>query len=131
MPLDAKMRKLKFIAQCEGQLNQTDGRQVTQRYVTDLLSTQLPELGFQTLSQSGDQIAISVDDQALPLSVTCQGHDAEGHMLCEIISYPEEGQDWLERITEQSLLNQLAQAVENTLKKDQAFSQFEWKTDQR
>jgi hypothetical protein len=33
----------------------------------------------------------------------------------------------LERISERSLLNQLAQAVENSLKEDEAFSGFEWK----
>ena len=86
------------------------------------------QYGFQTLSQSGDQVAVSVDNQSLPLSVTCQSHEAEGHLVCEITSYPDEEQDWLDRITEQSLLNQLAQAVENTLKEDESFSEFKWTT---
>lgn len=45
-------------------------------------------------------------------------------MVCEISSYPAEEQDWLDRITEQSLLNQLAQAVETTLKKPASFFGF-------
>jgi hypothetical protein len=48
-------------------------------------------------------------------------------MVCEISSYPAEEQDWLERITEQSLLNQLAQAVESALKTEDSFGHFEWK----
>lgn len=49
------------------------------------------------------------------------------HLICEIASYPDEEQDWLDRITEQSLLNQLAQAVEASLKEQESFSEFEWK----
>ena len=36
--------------------------------------------------------------------------------------------DWLDRITERSLLNQLAQAVETSLKEQESFSEFEWKS---
>ena len=130
MPLDTSMRKLQFTANCEKHNHaalQSSDRHVTQEYVADLLSKELGEYGFQTLSQSGDHVAISVDNHSLPLSITCQGHDQNGHLVCEITSYPDEDQDWLDRITEQSLLNQLAQAVENTLKQDEAFSEFEWK----
>ncbi|NNH01532.1 MULTISPECIES: hypothetical protein [Acinetobacter Taxon 24D] len=125
------MRKLQFTANCEKHNHvsqQPNDCHVTQEYVADLLSKELGQYGFQTLSQSGDQVAVSVDNQSLPLSVTCQGHDAEGHLVCEITSYPDEEQDWLDRITEQSLLNQLAQAVENTLKEDESFSEFKWTT---
>ncbi len=131
MPLDLEMRKLQFTANCEKHNHlsqQSNDCHVTQQYVADLLSKELGQYGFQTLSQSGDQVAVSVDNQSLPLSVTCQSHDAEGHLVCEITSYPAEEQDWLDRITEQSLLNQLAQAVENTLKEDESFSGFEWKS---
>lgn len=130
MPLDTSMRKLQFTANCEKHNHaslQTGDRHVTQEYVADLLSKELGEYGFQTLSQSGDHVAVSVDNHSLPLSITCQGHDQDGHLVCEITSHPDEDQDWLDRITEQSLLNQLAQAVENTLKQDEAFSEFEWK----
>ena len=131
MRLDAPMRKLQFTANCEKHNHvsqQPNDCHVTQEYVADLLSKELGQYGFQTLSQSGDQVAVSVDNQSLPLSVTCQSHDAEGHLVCEITSYPDEEQDWLDRITEQSLLNQLAQAVENTLKEDESFSEFKWTT---
>ena len=131
MRLDAPMRKLQFTANCEKHdhvSQQPKDCHVTQEYVADLLSKELGQYGFQTLSQSGDQVAVSVDNQSLPLSVTCQSHDAEGHLVCEITSYPDEEQDWLDRITEQSLLNQLAQAVENTLKEDESFSEFKWTT---
>ena len=127
MPLDNTMRKLQFAANCERQPEAEDSN-VVQKQVADLLATKLGDYGFQTLSQSGDQIAVSVDNHALPLSVTCQGHNVDGHLVCEITSYPDEDQDWLDRIAEQSLLNQLAQAVENTLKEDESFSQFQWKS---
>lgn len=122
------MRKLKFNADCEKH-GHADSKacHVTQGYVADLLSKKLGQYGFQTLPQSGDHIAVSVDDKSLPLSVTCQSKNEDGHMVCEITSYPDENQDWLDRITEQSLLNQLAQAVENTLKDNEEFSNFEWK----
>lgn len=122
------MRKLQFNAGNE-KLVQADQNacRVTQGYVADLLSKKLGQYGFQTLSQSGDQVAVSVDNQSLPLSITCQSSTVDGHMVCEITSHPEENQDWLDRITEQSLLNQLAQAVENTLKDNKEFSHFEWK----
>lgn len=127
MPLDRAMRKLQFAADCKHQA-ETDGRCAAQKQVADLLVSRLGQYGFKTLPQSGDQVAVSVDNHALPLSITCQGHD--GQLVCEITSYPDEGQDWLERITEQSLLNQLAQAVENTLKEDESFSKFQWKNSQ-
>ncbi len=124
------MRKLQFTANCEKHnhaSSQMNDCHVTQEYVADLLSKELGEYGFQTLSQSGDQVAVSVDNQSLPLSITCHSGDVEGYLVCEIASYPAEEQNWLDRITEQSLLNQLAQAVENTLKEDESFSEFEWK----
>ena len=129
MPLGRAMRKLQFTANCELHQHMVEsGNQchITQEYVADLLVGKLSQYGFHTLPQSGDHVAVSVDNHALPLSITCQGSDQEGHLVCEITSYPTEDQDWLDRIAEQSLLNQLAQAVENTLKKDQNFSEFKW-----
>lgn len=120
------MRILQFIAQCE-QHQQADRCALAQHQITQLLAQQLEHYGFQTLSQSGHQIAVSVEDHTLPLAVTCQSQNDEGYVVCEISSYPEEEQDWLDRITEQSLLNQLAHAVEAALKTNAAFSQFEWK----
>nr|ART89878.1 hypothetical protein [uncultured bacterium] len=48
--------------------------------------------------------------------------------MCEISSHPEEEQDWFSRIEMQSVIKQLAQAVENTLKQDKSFAEFEWKS---
>lgn len=107
--------------------NNAQTEQQTRDYVANLLERDLLKYGFKTLGQSGAHIAISVEEHELPLSINCDSRDAEGHLICEISSYPEEEQDWLDRITEQSLLNQLAQAVENTLKEDESFSDFEWK----
>lgn len=129
MPLGSIMRKLQFTANCEQHQHQAvAGNQchITQEYVADLLVGKLGQYGFHTLPQSGDHVAVSVDNHALPLSITCQGSDLEGHLVCEITSYPTEDQDWLDRISERSLINQLAQAVENSLKTDESFSGFEW-----
>ncbi len=121
------MRKLKFMVNNDNQ-NNIQAEKQTQDYVTNLLAHDLAKYGFKTLPQSGAHIAISVEEHTLPLSIRCETRDEQGHLICEISSYPEEEQDWLDRITEQSLLNQLAQAVENTLKEDELFSDFEWKT---
>lgn len=120
------MRVLQFIAHCEAN-NNVNACLLAQKHVTQLLADKLADFGFETLSQSGDHIAVSVEEHELPLAVSCQSQDDNGQMVCEISSYPAEEQDWLERITEQSLLNQLAQAVETTLKSDKNFHDFKWK----
>ena len=120
------MRKLKFVANRDIKNQLNDFKEV-QTYVADLLAHKLVDHGFETLSQSGAQVAVSVDEHALPLSVSCESRSEDGHLVCEIMSYPEEDQDWLDRITEQSLLNQLELAVESTLKEHEALSEFEWK----
>ena len=119
------MRTLQFIAHCETAPHLHDDMAVSKQ-VTQLLAEKLAEYGFETLSQSGEHIAVSVEQHELPLAVSCQHQTEQGHMVCEISSYPAEEQDWLDRITEQSLLNQLAQAVETTLKSQTHFSNFEW-----
>ncbi|WP_407410675.1 hypothetical protein [Acinetobacter sp.] len=119
------MRTLQFIAHCETAPHPHDDMAVSKQ-VTQLLAEKLAEYGFETLSQSGEHIAVSVEQHELPLAVSCQHQTEQGHMVCEISSYPAEEQDWLDRITEQSLLNQLAQAVETTLKSQTHFSNFEW-----
>lgn len=121
------MRKLKFMASPQSQ-QQLQGCQQTQEYVAHLLTEELAKYGFKTLAQSGAQVAVSVDEYELPLSVSCETRDQDGHLVCEIASYPDEQQDWLARITERSLLNQLAQAVETSLKQHETFSEFEWKS---
>ena len=68
------MKKLQFVANCDHQPEVNDFK-LAQKQVADLLAMKLGQYGFETLSQSGDQIAVSVDNHALPLSVTCQEHD--------------------------------------------------------
>ena len=121
------MKTLQFTAQCMTPQAVADTR-AAQQQVTRLLTEKLAQYGFEALSQSGGQIAVMVEQHELPLSVSCEAEEGNSqHLVCSITSYPEEEQDWLERITEQSLLNQLAQAVEQSLKEEQHYSQFEWK----
>lgn len=119
------MRKLTFVANGKIQNQQKNSSEV-QGYVTSLLTEKLTQYGFETLAQSGAQIAVTVDEHALPLLISCESRSADGHIVCEISSYPDENQDWLDRIAERSLLSQLAQAVESTLKDEKTLSHFEW-----
>ncbi|MFN0297430.1 hypothetical protein ACKVE0_07805 [Acinetobacter albensis] len=127
------MRKLQFTAHCEkhnlasAQSNDCD---TTQAYVADLLAQQLEQYGFKTQNICTDskQLSVSVENHPLPLSVTCRKKSENGLLMCEISSHPEEEQDWFSRIEMQSVIKQLAQAVENTLKQDKSFAEFEWKS---
>ena len=133
MNLDQQMRKLQFTAHCEkhnlasAQSNDCD---TTQAYVADLLAQQLEQYGFKTQNICTDskQLSVSVENHPLPLSVTCRKKSENGLLMCEISSHPEEEQDWFSRIEMQSVIKQLAQAVENTLKQDESFTEFEWKS---
>ena len=118
------MKTLTFTA--PNHANEQHDSQAVQTQVVQVLVKKLEQYGFQTLSQSGDHVAVSVDEHELPLAITCQSQETDHQVVCAITSYPDEDQDWLERITEQSLLNQLAQAVENSLKQEN-FANFEWK----
>ncbi len=75
-----------------------------------------------------EKVEVSIDNHLLPLSITCQQTDHDGHLMCEISANPDEEQDWFEKIETQSIIRQLAQAVENSLKADHSFSAFEWKS---
>lgn len=133
MNLDQQMRKLQFTAHCEkhnlasAQSNDCD---TTQAYVADLLAQQLEQYGFKTQNICTDskQLSVSVENHPLPLSVTCRKKSENGLLMCEISSHPEEEQEWFSRIEMQSVIKQLAQAVENTLKQDKSFAEFEWKS---
>lgn len=133
MNLDQEMRKLQFTAHCEkhnlasAQSNDCD---TTQAYVADLLAQQLEQYGFKTQNICTDskQLSVSVENHPLPLSVTCRKKSENGLLMCEISSHPEEEQDWFSRIEMQSVIKQLTQAVENTLKQDKSFAEFEWKS---
>ena len=54
------MRKLQFTAQ-HGQQQDVNESGVVQKQVQDLLVQKLGQFGFETLPQSGDQVAVSVD----------------------------------------------------------------------
>ncbi len=125
------MRKLQFIANCphhyEGhELNEC---RITQEYVAALLFKQLGEYGFdaQHIAHEHQKVEVNIENHQLPLSVTCNQKNDDGQLMCEITAYPKEEQDWFEKIETQSVIRQLAQAVENSLKSDQTFTAFEWK----
>ena len=121
------MRKLKFTAQCsEGKANRC---QTAQQYVTNLLSDKLGQYGFiAEIDEAREKIAINVQDHPVALGVSCETTDITGALLCEINAYADETQDWFQKIETQSVIKQLAQAVEETLKKDTSLKDFEWKT---
>ncbi|MBP8005986.1 MAG: hypothetical protein KAZ18_03705, partial [Acinetobacter sp.] len=73
-------------------------------------------------------IEVCIDNHQLPLSILCSQQDTEGHILCEISANPQQEQVWFEKIETQSIIRQLAQAVENSLKAEHSFSQFVWKS---
>lgn len=120
------MRKLKFIA--EGIQSTENSCQSTQRYVTTLLGDELGQYGFQAkIDQNQEKIAITVQDHPVALGVNCSAKDAHGALVCEISAYADETQDWFQKIETQSMIKQLAQAVEETLKKETGLKDFEWK----
>lgn len=125
------MKKLQFTAHFEKYelSQQLHHDHVAQKYIADLLLKNLGQYGFETqkLFESSDQLAVRVEDHSLPLSIHCQQQDKDGLLVCEITSHAAEEQDWFSRIEMQSVMKQLAQAVESTLKQDESLSQFEWK----
>lgn len=126
------MRTLQFTANCEKHNHDSSSNDcyVTQEYVTELLSKQLEQFGFKTNvsnEQNHEQLAVSVEDHPVALGVNCSVKDENGLLVCEISTSADESQDWFTKIETQSVIKQLAQAVENTLKEDESFSEFEWK----
>ena len=125
------MRTLQFTANCDLHRKQQAGEQnlchVTQEYVTDLLSKQLSQYGFHAEASSEDNLAVSVDHHPVGLGVNCRLNE-DGLLTCQISAHADEQQVWFKKIETQSMIKQLANAVENTLKKDAAFSGFEWKS---
>ena len=126
------MRTLQFTANCENHVNkqgiEKNACDVTQDYVTDLLSKSLKEYGFKTeMTHSEENIAVSVENHPVGLGVHCRLND-DGLLTCQISAHADEEQVWFKKIATQSMIKQLANAVENSLKKDDAFSGFEWKS---
>ena len=125
------MRTLQFTANCENHVNtqgiEKNACHVTQDYVTDLLSKSLTEYGFKAeTTHSEENIAVSVENHPVGLGVHCHLND-DGVLTCQISAHADEEQVWFKKIATQSMIKQLANAVENTLKKDDTFSGFEWK----
>lgn len=129
MPLDRDMKKLQFIADCQkhSHVKESETCHVTQTYVTQLLSTELKQYGFNTKEEAEQKIAVSVEDHPVAIGVNCSVKGQNGLLVCEISAYADEEEDWFSRIETQSVIKQLSQAVEHTLKKDESFSDFEWK----
>ncbi|NHC04823.1 hypothetical protein G9F31_13810 [Acinetobacter sp. 187] len=124
------MRKLQFTADCrEHDHSQENVCHVTQGYVTELLSKKLVEHGFKmgNVQSANEQLAIQVEDNPIELGVNCSLKNKDGVLVCEISAHANEEQDWFEKIETQSVIKQLAQAVEDTLKQDAHFSEFSWK----
>ena len=124
------MRTLQFTANCDKHIKtdaQGNACHVTQAYVTDLLSKQLSEYGFKAeTTTTEDNLAVSVENHPIGLGVHCHLNN-EGVLTCQISAHADEEQVWFKKIETQSMVKQLANAVENTLKKDDAFSGFQWK----
>ena len=125
------MRTLQFTANCENHVNTQDIEKnachVTQEYVTDLLSKSLTEYGFKAeTTTSEDHLAVSVENHPVGLGVHCHLNE-DGLLTCQISAHADEEQVWFKKIATQSMIKQLANAVENTLKKDDTFSGFQWK----
>ncbi|CEI54280.1 MULTISPECIES: hypothetical protein [Acinetobacter] len=125
------MRTLQFTANCENHVKSNGYGQnachVTQAYVTDLLLKQLSQYGFKAeTTSSHEDLAVSVENHPIGLGVNCRLND-QGLLTCEISAHADEEQVWFRKIATQSMIKQLANAVENSLKQDNAFSGFEWK----
>ena len=67
-----------------------------------------------------------MENHPIGVGVNCRLND-DGLLTCQISAHADEEQVWFKKIETQSMIKQLAHAVENTLKKDDAFSGFEWK----
>jgi hypothetical protein len=129
--VDEAMRTLQFTANCENHVKSNGYGQnachVTQAYVTDLLLKQLSQYGFKAeTTSSHEDLAVSVENHPIGLGVNCRLND-QGLLTCEISAHADEEQVWFRKIATQSMIKQLANAVENSLKQDNAFSGFEWK----
>ncbi|MEN8283107.1 hypothetical protein [Acinetobacter gerneri] len=122
------MRTLQFSANCQSHSQIDNSSDAAQQYVTTLLSEKLSNFGFQTdLEKQASKVEVRLDDHPVAISVICDQVDDQGHLLCRINAHAEEEQPWFKKIETQSMIKQLASAVENTLKDDAIFSEFEWK----
>ena len=117
------MRKLQFKA--VSTLNSMTEERISQ-HVMSVLKPALIDYGFQTKLEES-QLAVGVQDHPVALGVNCQSPDENGALVCEINAFADENQDWFQKIETQSMIKQLAHAVEETLKKDPNLQDFAWK----
>ena len=127
------MRTLQFIADCpkHGIMDHAANEcYLTQEYVAALLYKQLEHYGFdaQHIRHEHEKVEVYINNHHLPISILCSQQNSDGHILCEITANPQTEQAWFEKIETQSIIRQLAQAVERSLKTEQHFSQFIWKS---
>lgn len=121
------MRKLQFIAQCKHASNAVNLCHLTQDYVTNLLLDHLVIHGFKTvLDRNTQNIDIRVDDNQIRLSVECEQSHQHGQLFCHIHAHTDEEQAWFKKIETQSMVKQLANAIENTLNHDDSISDLKW-----
>lgn len=123
------MRTLEFQIACQDQQNgQT---QSTEQFVVALLFKQLNQQGFDlTLpAYATNRFTVGLNEKQLPIEVNCvQSRDAAGVIDCAIRPQPhDEELDWFDRIEAQSMIKQLAQAVENILNEQPTIQALTWK----
>lgn len=124
------MKKLQFLVDQTkyAKAHSSHSHDNAQTYVTALLSEQLVQHGFHTQNTNPHELEVSVSDHPIALGVNCNQPDGEGHFVCEISAHADEEQDWFQKIETQSVIKQLAQAVEQTLREDESFQSLEWKS---
>ena len=113
---------------CDMQSTPQQQCQMTEEYVSHLLSQKLQDFGFQVDSDVSAQqrLLVRVEHHPVQLSVHCRKQGVEGQLHCEISAYSDEVQDWFSKIATQSMTKQLAQAVEQSLKSDACFEALQW-----
>ena len=122
------MRTLEFQIACQNQ--QQGNEQSTEQFVVTLLFKQLNQQGFDlTLpAYATNRITVGLNEKQLPIEVKCQQSSEEGVLDCAIRPQPNDDElDWFERIEAQSMIKQLAQAVENILNEQPSIQALTWK----
>lgn len=107
-------------------------QQLNQEKVVSLLFKNLNQSGFDLSlpAYSTNTFVVALKEKQLPIEVQCQ-EQANGTLVCSIQPHPlEEELDWFDRIEAQSMVKQLASAVENILTEQEQIQNIEWKHDQ-
>lgn len=122
------MKKLAFTAHCHQDHNNQDQSPVTQQYVAELLRKNLTQYGFDTHAhEQPSELSVTVEDHPVAIGVNCKEQDEQGMLSCEINVKADQEQDWFTKIETQSIVKQLAHAVENSLKSDPSLGVFQWR----